>query len=298
MRGAIATKQSRVFNETKIASLRSQRHWIPGQARNDTFTPMKKTWLNIVFSLLASVIILLIIVPLLKILFATDTTILLKTAREKEVIASIFLTLRASLYATCFCLFFGIPLAYIIARGDFSGKSFIEALVDLPIIVPHTAAGIALLTVFGKKFFLGEFLSENLGISFVGKTAGIVIAMTFVSLPFLVNAAKEGFRSVDPRLEKVARTLGATPWKVFWEITVPLSRRHILSGAIMMWARGISEFGAVVILAYHPMTAPVLIFERFNSYGLKYSQPVAVILLAICFLIFISLRGIVKKQND
>ncbi len=240
---------------------------------------------------MASVLVLLIGVPLLKILFSVDKQILLETAQEQAVIASIWLTLRASLYATLFCLIFGVPLAYLLARHDFWGKSIIEALIDLPVIIPHTAAGIALLTVFGRKFFLGRFF-KTLGLGFVGETAGIVVAMCFVSLPFLVNAAKEGFRSVNPRLEKVARTLGASPWKAFWEITLPLSRRHIFSGATMMWGRGISEFGAVVILAYHPMTAPVLIFERFNAYGLKYSQPAAVLLLIICLVVFIGLRSL------
>lgn len=254
-------------------------------------------WMSIIFSLLASVLVVLIGLPLLKMVFSVDKQFLLETAQEQEVIASIWLTLRASLYATIFCIIFGLPLAYLLARHNFWGKNILEGLIDLPIIIPHTAAGIALLTVFGRKFFLGRFF-KVLGLGFVGETAGIVIAMTFVSLPFLVNAAKEGFRSVNPRLEKVARTLGASPWKAFWEVSLPLSRRHILSGAIMMWARGISEFGAVVILAYHPMTAPVLIFERFNAYGLKHSQPAAVILLIICLVLFICLRTINAKRHD
>ncbi|MBI5788181.1 MAG: ABC transporter permease [Candidatus Schekmanbacteria bacterium] len=259
-------------------------------------TIQKYSGLAFVFAVLSVVLLIFITLPLFKVLFSADKQILLTTLQEQEVMASIGLTLRASLYATITGLVFGLPLAYFLARYDFVGKEFAEALIDLPVIVPHTAAGIALLSVFGRKFFLGRIFN-SWGIGFMGSTAGIVLAMSFVSLPFLVNAAKEGFRSIDPRLERVARTLGATPTRVFWDVTIPLSSRHIISGAIMMWARGISEFGAVVILAYHPMIAPVLIYERFNSFGLKYAQPVAVILLAICLIIFFTLRVISRRQK-
>ena len=114
--------------------------------------------------------------------------------------------------------------------------------------------------------------------------------MLFVSLSFLINAAREGFEAVNPRYEKVARTLGASHWKSYWSISFPLAWSNILSGLILMWARGLSEFGAVVILAYHPMIAPVLVFEKFQALGLEYSQPVAALLILICLFIFIILR--------
>ena len=100
---------------------------------------------------------------------------------------------------------------------------------------------------------------------------------------------------MDVRLEKVSRTLGASPWQAFFRISLPLAWRSILAGSIMMWARGISEFGAIIILAYHPMIASTLIFERFESYGLAYSQPVAVLLIIICLIVFVGLRTIVYR---
>jgi len=119
--------------------------------------------------------------------------------------------------------------------------------------------------------------------------------MLFVSIPFLIDSAKEGFKKVDVRLEKVSRTLGASPWQAFFRISLPLAWRSILAGGIMMWARGISEFGAVVILAYHPMIASTLIFERFETYGLTYSRPIAVLLILICLIIFIGLRTVIYR---
>ena len=117
------------------------------------------------------------------------------------------------------------------------------------------------------------------------------------SIPFLIDSAKEGFRKVDVRLEKVARTLGASPWQVFLRISFPLAWRSILTGNIMMWARGISEFGAVIILTYHPMIAPVMVFERFEAFGLDYARPVAVLLIIVSVLVFITLRTLAYRGD-
>ena len=101
----------------------------------------------------------------------------------------------------------------------------------------------------------------------------------FVSLPFLINGAREAFALVDPELELVALSDGASHWQAFFLVTLPLAWRGVLAGALMMWGRGISEFGAIVILAYHPKTVPVLVFERFYGFGFAAAQPVAVILI-------------------
>ncbi|MEA2008734.1 MAG: ABC transporter permease, partial [Chloroflexota bacterium] len=197
--------------------------------------------------------------------------------------------------ATAFVL--GVPLAYLLARATFPGKRLVEGLIDLPIVIPHSAAGIALLMVFGRRTLLGKAFGM-VGLKFVSAAPGIVIAMLFVSLPFLVDSAREGFESVDSRLERVARTLGATPWESFWRISFPLAWRSILAGIIMMWARGLSEFGAVVILAYHPMVAPVLLYERFETFGLTYARPVAAIIILICLMVFILLRMVNKWGKE
>ena len=260
---------------------------------------MGKRWfltnkMTLTFALLGLVIFLFIIVPLIRMVAASDPKILLDTLLESEVRNAIWLSLYAALIATVVGSVLGVPLAYLLARSEFAGKKLVEGFIDVPIVVPHTAAGIALLFVFGRNFFAGKVF-HVMGIDFVDSTAGIVVAMLFVSIPFLIDSAKEGFKKVDVRLEKVARTLGASPWQTFFRITLPLAWRSIVAGNILMWARGISEFGAVIILAYHPMIAPTLIFDRFESYGLKYSQPVAVLLVLVCLLIFIVLRTLVYK---
>jgi len=124
----------------------------------------------------------------------------------------------------------------------------------------------------------------------VGTTAGISVAMAFVSLPFLLNSAREGFESIPLRVEQAARTLGATPRQVFQTIALPLAWRSIVTGMTLMWARGISEFGAVVIIAYHPMTTPVLVYQRLNDFGLSHARSAAVLLVLVCATVFIALR--------
>jgi len=246
------------------------------------------------FILLGLVMFLFIVVPLIRMVSTSDPRVLYTTLLDTEVRNAIWLSLYAALIAAAVGFVFGVPLAYLLARHEFPGKKIIEGLIDVPIVIPHTAAGIALLFVFGRNFFPGRVF-HVMGIDFVDSTAGIVVAMLFVSIPFLINSAKEGFKKVDVRLEKVARTLGASPWQTFFMVTFPLAWRSILTGSIMMWARGISEFGAVIMLAYHPMIAPTLIFERFESYGLAYSQPVAVLLVLISLFAFVGLRTLVKR---
>jgi molybdate/tungstate transport system permease protein len=241
------------------------------------------------FVVLGSLLILFVAWPLLRTVTATNPTILWQTLLDEEVRDSILLTFYASLIATGVAFICGVPLAYLLARVDFPGKWLIEGIIDVPIVVPHSAAGIALLMVFGRRTLLGRAFGL-FGLKFVSAGAGIVIAMLFVSLSLLVDAAREGFEAVDPRLERVARTLGASPWRTFWRIAFPLAWRSILSGMILMWARGLSEFGAVVILAYHPMVAPVLLYERFESFGLRYARPVATLMILICLATFAVLR--------
>ena len=253
--------------------------------------------MTLVFAFLGLIILLFIIVPLVKMIVASDPKIMLDTILDTEVINAIELTIFAAVIATAAGFLFGIPLAYVLAKTDFAGKRFVEGLIDVPIVVPHTAAGIALLFVFGRSFIVGKMFGA-IGIQFVDSTAGIVIAMLFVSLPFLINSAKDGFKKVDVRLERVARTLGASPWQSFLKVSVPLAWRSIVTGNIMMWARGISEFGAVIILAYHPMIAPVLVYERFEAYGLNYARPVAALLILISIIVFVTLRSLAYRGKD
>ena len=189
---------------------------------------------------------------------------------------------------------FGVPLAYLLARGTFRGRGLIQALVDLPLAVPHTVAGIALLFLLGRTGWVGA--PGRLGVSFYGSQWGIIAAMLFVSVPFEVNSARVAFESIDPRLERAARSLGATPWHTFRRITLPLGLRGVLTGAALVYARSISEFGAVVIIAYYPATAPVEIYNLFLQSGLTQSASAAVVLLVVTLATFLVFRTLASGR--
>lgn len=258
--------------------------------------------MNLVFIVLGTVILLFIFVPPLKTMFSSSPGTIWNTLLQAEVYSSILLTVYAALVATLVGLLLGVPLAYILARHEFRGKRLLEALIDVPIVMPHSAVGIALLFVFGSRFLMGKFLN-NIGIGFVDEVTAVVFAMMFVSVPFLIDSAKEGFNAVDVRLEKVARTLGASPWRSFFRISLPLAWRSIFSGSVLMWARGFSEFGAVYIVAghvpffgYHPVAAPILVTELFESPGgLGAAQPVTVLLILICLVAFVVFRTVASR---
>jgi molybdate/tungstate transport system permease protein len=216
---------------------------------------------------------------------------------DPEVLRSVILTFSAAGIATVLALLGGVPLAYLLARRGFRGKRLIEAVVNLPVVIPHTAAGIALLMVFGRMGVIGRWLAP-LGVVFTDSLGGIVVAMMFVSLPYLVNMSREAFALVDEELERVAKTDGAGPWQAFWYVTLPLAWRGVLSGAVMMWARGVSEFGAVVILAYHPKIVPVLVYELFAGFGLAAARPVALLLILVALVVFGLMRLALLPEKD
>ena len=236
-----------------------------------------------------------ILLPLLQMVMKQTPERLLQTAQAGEVRTAIVLSLEAAFITTALAALLGMPLAYLLAHTSFPGKSAAEAIVDLPLAIPHTVVGIALLFVFGRTGWVGAPVNALTGYQFWGRLGGIVIAMLFVSVTYTVNAARVGFESVDPRLEKVARTLGAGPWGTLLRVTLPLARGGILTGLTLTFARSVSEFGAVIILAYYPMTAPVKIYDLFLQFGLEQSSAMAVLFLVVVLAFFVLFRHLARN---
>jgi molybdate/tungstate transport system permease protein len=253
--------------------------------------------LSLLFALLGGFVLLFIVAPLASMFLHSNPAELAQTVADKEVRSSIGLTLWTSMAATLFFAVAAVPFSYLLARKDFPLKGLVSAVIDLPIVIPHSAAGIALLGILSREALLGK-AAWMMGFSFVGGSAGIMVAMAFVSIPFLINSARDGFSAVPVRLEKAALSLGASPLRVFLTVSVPLAARPILSGLILMWARGMSEFGAVLIIAYHPMITPVLIYERFGAFGLKHARPVAVVFILVCLMFFVVLRLLTREKSS
>lgn len=251
---------------------------------------------NWIVLLLSSLVLLFIVAPLIGLFLNTGAEELFDTAVDKAVQNSIVLTVCVSFAATLFFSVAAVPFAWLLARKDFPLKSLVQGIIDLPVVLPHTAAGIALLGFISRDGLLGKAASK-IGLNLINNPAGIALAMAFVSLPFLINSARDGFAAIPERLEKAALNLGANRTRVFFTISLPLAWRSIITGFVMMFARGMSEFGAVVIIAYHPMIAPVLIYDRFSSFGLKYARPAAVLFIIVALIVFTLLRLLSERRK-
>lgn len=250
---------------------------------------LHSTWSRAFLGGLGAVLVLFVVGPVLRLLLESSPHELSEALRDPELRDSILLTLITATAATVIAALLGIPLAYLLARRSFPGRRLIQALIDLPVVIPHPVAGIALLLFLGRRSPVGSTLA-GLGLEFVSHVPGIVAAMLFVSAPILVSGAREAFRGVDPQLERVARTLGDTGWGAFRRVTLPLAGRGILAGSILAWARSVSEFGAIVILTYNPKVASIFIFDRFTAFGLPAAIPAAVLLLLVALTVFLIVR--------
>ena len=244
----------------------------------------------------AAAVLAFVLLPAASMIAGAGAGLLGEALRQDDVRRSLVLTVTAALICTLIGFVAGVPLAYLLARKDFPGKRALEGVIDLPIVFPHTAAGIALLTVYGREGVVGRLLAP-FGITFTETMAGIVLAMLFVSLPFLIDGSREAFALVDERYEHVARTLGSSRFGAFARVTFPQAWRGVLAGAVLMWGRGISEFGAVVILAYNPKVISVLTFERFEGFGLRAAQPPAVLIVIVAFVVFLLVRSFLVPRR-
>ncbi len=186
--------------------------------------------------------------PIAALLLFLDPAELAAGLRAETTLRALALTIRTTLLATLLCAALGTPVALLLARRRFPGRTVLETLVDLPLAMPPVVAGVALLLAFGRFGMLGRHL-EAFGIRIGFTTAAVVLAQVFIACPFFVRAARAGFESVDVRLERAARVLGASPWRVFWTVTLPLARSSIVAGVVLAWARALSEFGATITFA-------------------------------------------------
>ena len=245
---------------------------------------------------LGALLVLFIVGPLLRLLVEASPASLAGAARDAEVRDAVALTVLTATAATVIAVLLGLPLGYALARFRFPGSRLLRGILELPVVIPHPVAGIALLLFLGRQSTIGGALGKA-GLEIVSQVPGIIAAMLFVSAPLLVSGAREAFASVDPKLERVARTLGDSGWRAFRRVTLPLAGRGILAGALLAWGRSVSEFGAIVILAYHPKVASILIFDRFTLYGLPAAVPVAALLLIVALVVFILLRWLEPRHQ-
>jgi len=248
-------------------------------------------------ALASSIFVLFMVAPVLGLVTAGAGRGLAALVSDRELRDSLILTASSATIATALGVIGATPLAYLLARRDFPGRAIVSAIMDLPLVIPHPVAGIALLLVLGRASPMGSALYAA-GLRVAGSPTGIVCAMLFVSAPLYVSAAREAFDRVDRRYESVARTLGDDAWTAFRRVTLPLAARGLTAAAVVMWARAVSEFGAIVILTYNPKVASVLSYDRFTSYGLSDALPVAAVLVLLALLPLAVLRALRSGRRD
>ncbi|MHA1146229.1 MAG: ABC transporter permease subunit [Candidatus Helarchaeota archaeon] len=254
--------------------------------------------ISIVSLILSIVLIILLFTPIFQIFFTESPLTLFITFQTQYVLEAIFNSFLCSFLSTILAIVLGIPLAFILANYEFPGRNVLDSLLDLPLLIPHSVAGIMLLSVFGQNGIFGQFFAI-FGIYFFDTYWGITIAMFFVSSPILIKGMRDAFRKIDPNYEKAARTLGASRTRAFFDVTFLLSTQDLLSNSMLCWARGLSEFGAIYVLASVPATGATLIYYVYSGSGLNASRPIAITLILISIMIFLVLKGIeyIAKRN-
>ena len=203
------------------------------------------------------------------------------------------LSLVTSVLATLLSVLFGVPLAWVLARWSFPGRRLARALVTLPMVLPPVVGGVALFLAFGRRGFVGERLDTWFGLHLPFSTAGVVVAQTFVAMPFLVVTVEAALRSLDHRYEDAAATLGARRFTVFRRVSLPLVLPSIVAGAVLSWARALGEFGATITFAGsfpgRTQTMPLAIFLAFET-DPEAAIALSLVLVAISIAVLVSLR--------
>ena len=220
---------------------------------------------------------------------------LLVSLADPAVLDALQLSLITTSISLALTILLATPVAHLLARRRFRGATFVEAIVDLPIVLPPSVAGLALLLAFGRRGVFGEALFA-FGISIPFTTAAVVIAQMFVSMPFFIRAARAGFVGVDRDFEDAARVDGASERQVAWSVTVPLAGTALASGIVMTWARALGEFGATIMFAGNipgrTQTLPLVVYGEFQSGDLDASIAAATILVLAAFGVLVAVRGL------
>jgi molybdate transport system permease protein len=257
---------------------------------------MKRHWLFFLpLLLLLTFLVLPVTAIFLRVLPQTGVWETLQRPVVTEALRLSFITSLGSLFLALLC---GTPIAYLLARYRFRGAALVDTLIDLPMVLPPTVAGVALLMAFGRRGILGAWL-DVVGVHISFTPVAVILAQSFVSAPFYIRAARAGFQSVDQELEWVAYTLGHSPFRTFCQITIPLAFPALLGGAVMTWARALGEFGATIMFAGNligrTQTMPLAIYVAMES-DLTAALVLSAILIIVSFSVLLSVRLLLHRS--
>ncbi len=260
-----------------------------------------------VLSALSGVLFFLLVSPVLSLMGTSSLSGLVLAISNTEAISAIALTVYTSGLTALVAVLLGVPLGYLLGKYRFPGRSLIDSIIEIPLMIPHTVAGIALITIFGSAELVGAIFN-GFGIKMTNNVLGIVLTLIFVSATYTVKQVEEAIRSLDPKLELVSRSLGASSTFTFVKVTLPNIWRSVVTGAILTWARASSEVGALFIMAYYPPVASIFIWNLYAGYGLHESisngavlSPgavnVAALMIFINLAIFVLFKLVQRKRE-
>lgn len=234
-----------------------------------------------------------VVLPLVALLQRTPWSRLGELLGAPVVTDALRLSLISAFAATALSLLVGVPLAWVLARATFRGRSLLRALVILPMVLPPVVGGASLLFAFGRRGLLGEPIYEGTGFLLPFSLWGVVAANTFVAMPFLVITVESGLRAGDQRYEDAAATLGASRWTIFRRVTLPNAAPAVLAGAVLCWARALGEFGATVTFAGNlqgrTQTMPLAVFLTLES-DREAAIALSLVLIAVSLAVLVPLR--------
>jgi NifC-like ABC-type porter len=255
-------------------------------------TPLRESLGRLATLCLAALLGAIVALPIIGLVFRVTPGRLLAQLSDPGVQTALWLSLKTSLAATIIALILGLPMAHLLATREFRGKRALEVLMDLPMVIPPTVAGFTLLMAFGRAGLLGGSLSA-LGISLPFTTAGVVLAQLFMSVPFLVGAARAGFAALDPRYLDAAATLQAGEMYTLWRVRIPLALPSIAAGLGMCWARALGEFGATITFAGNmsgtTRTAPLDIYLLLHE-NLDAAATLSLLLIVMAAVLLTAMR--------
>jgi molybdate transport system permease protein len=255
-------------------------------------------WRDLPLLFASAPLLLFLLIPLASLALRVSPGALMVNLGHAEVAQAVGLSVVTTTCTLVLTIAIGTPLAYLMARRRFRGRAVLDTLIDLPMVLPPSVAGIALLLAFGRRGVLGGYLSDA-GIEIAFTQTAVVLAQTFVAAPYYVKSAQAGFMSIDSELEQAAALDGASGLKVFRYVTLPLTAAALLGGAVMTWARALGEFGATIIFAGNfpgrTQTMPLAIYLGFEL-DLGVALTLSVILLATSFIVLFIVKGLLRQR--
>jgi molybdate transport system permease protein len=263
---------------------------MPRQNRRRRLISQRPPWPAVVIAAVGIAFFALAFIGLLwKVPWSSAWHVLSATGSRK----ALRLSLICSVWATVLAMFFGVPIAWLLARIDFPGRGIARALCTLSMVLPPVVAGIALFYSLGRRGILGQYLDRWFGITLPFTTAGVVVAQTFVAMPFLILTVEAAFRQQDLQYEDAARTLGASRWYVFRRVTLPAIRPGLIAGGVLAWARALGEFGATITFAGNfpgrTQTMPLAIYLAAET-NPEEALVLSLVLVAVSFGVLVALR--------